>query len=137
MVIKNLNFRKLEENEEFIIGHIFEDAYLIEKKTKKELYLGDFYGDPTCALISSDNSWCLVAGEGLVCWRRHHGIMHIKDDELKWIHEMKQIGPYDADFLIDPFSEKAAIWRFNIMSSAKQKLKDIQITPGDFTEIIW
>ena len=30
MVIKNLNFRKLEENEEFIIGHIFEDAYLIE-----------------------------------------------------------------------------------------------------------
>ncbi|MEO7049046.1 MAG: hypothetical protein ABI091_27325, partial [Ferruginibacter sp.] len=56
--IKDTNFRILYETDKWVLGHEFEYAYLISKKDNKEVYMGGFYGDPACGLISENNDWC-------------------------------------------------------------------------------
>jgi hypothetical protein len=41
----------LDETDRYVLGHSFEDAYLIDKLTKRELFHDDFYGNPKCGLI--------------------------------------------------------------------------------------
>ena len=36
---------------------------------KKSAYIGDFYGDPDCAIISWDEKYLVVAGCGLIIYR--------------------------------------------------------------------
>lgn len=50
--IKDPHFKKLHETNESVVGHVFEYAYLINKKDHKEIYLGSFYGDPKRGLIA-------------------------------------------------------------------------------------
>ena len=59
--------RTLAESPHFVVTHEFELAYATEKATGREIFLGDHYGDPTCAVIAPDESWFAVGGEG-VCW---------------------------------------------------------------------
>jgi hypothetical protein len=55
----------LAESPRFVVAHEFEIAYLIEKATGKRYHMGDHYGDPRCALISPNEDWVVVGGEGL------------------------------------------------------------------------
>jgi hypothetical protein len=137
MIIKDSNFRKLHETDKFILGYVFEYAYLINKKTKKEIYLGDFYGDPTCGLISKDNDWCLVGGETLSIWKEDENISSVKDGEFPWIIKARQTGPHEVELLIDPNSDKGSIWRLNIKTLERHKLRDFMADEGYPEEVNW
>jgi hypothetical protein len=56
--------RILAEDGDYRIWHEYEHATL--EWPGGALPIGDHYGDPTCALISSAGGWCLTAGEGLI-----------------------------------------------------------------------
>ena len=124
--IKDSNFRILYETDKLVLGHEFEYAYLISKKDDKEIYMGGFYGDPSCGLISEDNDWCLVASDTSVVWRKDGTILSIEDNDFRWITELRQTAPYEAELLIDPYSEKGAIWKLNIATLKFEKLRDFR-----------
>jgi hypothetical protein len=137
MVIKDSNFHKLFETDLFILGYVFEYAYLIRKGLNKEIYLGNFYGDPTCGLISENNNWCIVGGETLSIWKENGNISSIKDDDFAWVCKARQTAPYEVELLIDPWSEKGSVWRLNIDSLEKHKLKDFHLYDERLEEVNW
>lgn len=138
MIINDSNFHQLHETDRFILGYVFEDAYLINKKNAKEIYLGDFYGDPTCGLISEENNWCVAAGERLSIWKEGGNISIIKDDNLYWACQIRQTAPYEVELLIDAsWSDKGSVWSFNINTFERHKLKDLIIDDGNSEEVSW
>jgi hypothetical protein len=84
----------LFETDKLRIEHEFENAYLIEKNSGKELMFDDFYGDPKCGLISMNNDWAIIAGEHLTIWRENkrkkQQVVRIENEELKWIHDIRE-----------------------------------------------
>lgn len=120
----------LFETDKLRIEHEFENAYLIEKSSGKELMFDDFYGDPECGLISMNNDWAIIAGEHLTVWRankkKNQQVVRIDDDELKWIHDIRLKTDNVIEILTDPWSEKSSIWKLNIDSLQFSKLRDFK-----------
>ena len=117
------NYKILCETEKLVLGHIFEDAYLTIKETNETINLGDFYGDPDCGLISKSNDWCIVGGSTLIVWARNE-ILKIKDDDLRWVFDIRQIDQHKVELLIDPWADNSSIWEFDIITKEKNKIKD-------------
>lgn len=103
------DMRILDETERYFIGHIFEDAYLIEKRNGEEILVDDFYGDPSCGLISKNNDWAIIAGDHITIWRKGK-VTKIDREELRWVHAIRTADDQIIEILIDPWSENSAIW---------------------------
>lgn len=58
---------KLAEIRNYIITSEYETVNL-EIKNRNQTIIGDFYGDPCVALISVDETFCLVGGEGKIIY---------------------------------------------------------------------
>ena len=104
------NFRILAQTENMIIGHVYETAYIIRWLMDKEIDLGNFYGEPTCALISPKEDWCLVGGEKLILWKQGKKIQF----DISDTHDIRLIDKDIVEILTDPWSENSGIWRINI-----------------------
>lgn len=137
MVVRDSNFHQLYETPKFIVGHVFEYAYLIRKRIYKVIYMGGFYGDPKCGLIDSNNKWCLVGGNMLTIWTEDNGMFEIEDEELSWICKARQKSAYEVDILIDPWSEKGSIWSLDIITLQKHKVREYRITSEYSEKIEW
>lgn len=61
----------LAESENLIVKNEYEKVFLIFKKNSRRIYIGDFYGDPQAAVISNDESFCVMVGCGLVIYYLH------------------------------------------------------------------
>lgn len=63
--------RYLAESENYKVTSEYEYATLHFKNKLfgKSVYIGDFYGDPDCAIISRDEKYLVVAGCGLIIYR--------------------------------------------------------------------
>jgi len=63
--------RHLAESENYKVTSEYESATLHfkNKLIRKSVYIGDFYGDPDCAIISRDEEYLVVAGCGLIIYR--------------------------------------------------------------------
>ncbi|HTF82663.1 MAG TPA: hypothetical protein VL947_13095 [Cytophagales bacterium] len=46
------------------------------------------------------------------------------DKELKGIYDIRQVGESEIEILTDPWAENAAIWRYNIITEHKTKIRD-------------
>lgn len=132
------DMRILDETDKYFIGHIFEDAYLIEKRTGEEIVHDDFYGDPSCGLISKKNDWAIIAGEHLTIWKKG-GVTKIENGDLRWIHALRTSDDNTVEILIDPWTEKSAIWTLDIMTLQFKKIKDFEdYSEKDRTdEVVW
>lgn len=120
----NQNEHKLlYETNKFAIGHIYENAYLIEKSSNKIVFLHSFYGDPNCALISEDNTWGIIGGSSLLLFTIKETI-EMQNLKLEWISGLRQIENFKVEILIDPFSENSAMWELDILTGEKRKVKD-------------
>ena len=117
------NFIKLYETEKYLVGHIFENAYLLKKETGKTTLIGDFYGEPSCALISQNNKWCIVGGSTLKIWTEDE-VFEIKDDNLYWACKLMQVDINKVEILIDPWADNSSIWELNIQTKEYKKLMD-------------
>lgn len=120
----------LFETNKLIIEHEFENAYLIEKSSGKELLFDDFSGDPTCGLISKKNDWAIIAGEHLTIWRadkrKNKQVERIDNEELKWIHDVRLKSENIVEILTDPWREKSAIWELDIETLEFIKIREFK-----------
>lgn len=118
------------------IGHLFETAYLLDKRTGQTTFMGEFYGDPTCGLISSDNRWCLVGGSTLLLWTESN-LTEITDNALYGAFKMRQTSPNTVEILIDPWSAHSSIWELDTQTMKKRKISDFdQYKDKQYTEDI-
>lgn len=117
--------RILDETDKYFIGHIFEYAYLIEKRNGQEIVHDDFYGDPSCGLISKNNAWAIIAGEHLTIWRKGK-TTKIGNEDLRWIYALRTKDDKTVEILIDPWTEKSAIWALEVATLQYKKVKDFE-----------
>ena len=133
-IIKDPNFRILHETNELVVGHVFEYAYLFNKKNHKEVYMGGFYGDPTCGLIGENNDWCVVCGDTLNIWDSKRGLLSLDDVNIKWGLKIRQQSRNVVELLIDPWSDKGSIWSINIKTLEKYKIRDYKMINEVYSE---
>jgi hypothetical protein len=63
----------LAESANFVVEHEYELAFARDKRSGREVHLGSHYGDPTSAVIASDETWFAVGGEGVTGFHRTFG----------------------------------------------------------------
>lgn len=75
--------RYLAESENYKVTSEYEYATLHfkNKLIGKSVYIGDFYGDPDCALISRDEKYLVVAGCGLIIYKLQKPFREYGDKE--------------------------------------------------------
>ncbi|WP_440120710.1 hypothetical protein [Tenacibaculum sp. Ill] len=115
--------KTLYETEKLKIEHEWEDTFLINKSTNQILLKDDFYGDPDCGLIDKNNKWAVIGGDHLTIWTQKSW-KRIENEDLKWIHSLKYVNDDIFRILIDPWSEKPAIWEFNLKTFDYNKIRD-------------
>jgi len=117
----------LFETDKLKIEYEHENAYLINKLTGKKLLFDDFYGDPKCGLISSNNDWAIIAGEHVTIWKASKkNKQRIEDEKLKWIHDIRIKSDSVVEILTDPWNEKSAIWELDINSTEYVKIREFK-----------
>lgn len=136
MIFADPNFVRLGETQSLILGFIFEEALLVDKGTGLVVNLGSFYGDAAFGLISLNDEWCIVGGESLSLWKAGGDIIRIEFEELKLACDARQIGPYEVELLIDPWSDQGGIWRINIQTLERYRLKTIDKRHEPYSENI-
>lgn len=56
------------KNNLYVIEHEFETVFLRNRSNGSFVCIGDFYGDPTDAIIDTDNRFCAVCGCGIIVY---------------------------------------------------------------------
>lgn len=115
----------LDETDKLILEHHYESVTLKEKATGKVLFEDELYGEPGCGLIDKNHRWAIIAGESLILWTpdRTECIDHA---EIKWVHAIRVKTPEIVEFLVDPWSECAAVWQLNPMTFELDKIRDFK-----------
>lgn len=60
--------KQMAESNNYIILNEYEKVFLKLKATSQLILIGEFYGDPDVALISTDERYCAVGGEGIIIY---------------------------------------------------------------------
>ena len=60
--------RVLAQSNKYIISYEYETVFLKFIDKDRKIIIGDFYGDPKTAFISSDESYCVIGGRGLIVY---------------------------------------------------------------------
>ncbi|MGK5033339.1 hypothetical protein [Janthinobacterium sp. MDT1-19] len=94
--------RELARSAEYIVQHEYEQASMTAADGWRQ-ELGEFYGDPTVALIDINEQWCAVAGEGLVLCRLGQPFGRCAEyfrqpGETVWITDLRQTGPFALEW---------------------------------------
>lgn len=132
------NTKPIDETDLYVLFKEFEDVFLFEKDTEKEIWRTAFYGEADCGIIGLCNDWVIVGGETLFLWENEK-LTEIKDSNLAWAHEMRQTGENEVQILTDPWSDHSAIWTFDILSETASKIRDFtEYKDKVYTEhVIW
>ena len=94
----------LTESKNYIVFYEFESVILKIKKSKKEILIGDFYGEPQMALISEKEDFCAMCGCGIIIYYLQAPFMEYeyhkqtkqwkewgRNNETIWIESIKYI----------------------------------------------
>ena len=117
------NLIPLDETDSYVLFSEHEDIFLFDKDLNKEVWRISMYGNATCGILGLVNEWAVVGGENLIIWINNK-FYEVKEPLYKWIYDMRQIGDDEIEFLIDPWSEKSAIWIINVKTMEISKIKD-------------
>lgn len=60
--------KQMAESNNYLILNEYEKVFLKLKATSQLILIGEFYGDPDFALISDDETYCAVGGEGVIIY---------------------------------------------------------------------
>lgn len=89
------HIRILAESEKYLIQSEFEPVYLIFKQSKKNVGIGDFYGDPDMAAISEDEKTCVMCGCGVIIYflkEPFKQYSYVSYDNNQWIEFGREQG---------------------------------------------
>ena len=141
------HFKKLAESQNYIVGHIFESGYIINKRNGKQSHIGDSYGDPTFGLIDRKENWALLLGHGSYLWTADK----IKNVSTEFFaseklfenpFDAKQINDIEVEILEDPWSDNPCIFNLNIQTNVIKKVRtfkklDIPYEDSDKLKLSW
>lgn len=113
----------LHETEKLKIEFEYELARLTAKSNGEILLEDNFYGDPNCGIIDSENNWAIIAGIHLTFWKPEETKKY-QNESFQWIHSLRIKNKNIVEILTDPWSSKSAIWELNIENSELKKIKD-------------
>ena len=134
-------WRVLAESAGFRIEHQYEDARLVDKATGQIVNLGDFYGDPDCAVIAATEQWFAVGGEGVITYDAQNGLrqyMRSTDPrsaraQTSFIAAMREDRSDVLRILVDPWDERPGTWELTVPSGDL-----VQISEGpDLRDKMW
>lgn len=123
------HFKILAESENYLVGHVFEYGSILDKRTGKERYIGDSYGDPTFALIDRNEKWAFLFGHDSYLWMEEK-VRHINKElptntELfQYPFEARQVSEDQVEILDDPWSDLPGIFSFNILTFEAVRIGD-------------
>jgi len=139
-------FRTLAESQNYILGHTFEYGSIIDKRTEKEIEIGDSYGDPTFGLIDKNEKWALLFGHDSYLWTIGD-TMHLNkelfvyEEIFEWPYDAKQISDFEVEILDDPWSDSPGIYNLNVLTKTIKKIRNFSkvLIPYDQTgtKISW
>lgn len=87
----------LAESRNYKITSESETTYLhLKYEKEREIEIGHFYGDPTCAIISRDELYAVVGGMGLI-------IYQLIEPFRKYVYNSKNTSQYSQFFREKPF----------------------------------
>jgi hypothetical protein len=119
------NVKPLDETDSYVLFKEHEDVFLFDKDLNIEVWRTQFYGEAICGIVGLKNEWAVIGGEHLIVWSNGK-LKTIDDFELKWIHDLRQIDDNEVEILIDPWSQNSSIWKFNVHTFCKSKIKDFK-----------
>ena len=61
----------------------------------------------------------------MVIWKEPQ-LKELKDNDLKWVFDVRQISEHEVEILIDPWHENSAIWRYNVWNDEKTRIRDFE-----------
>ena len=111
----------LAESKKYVVSYEYETVSLQIKRKGKEIIIGDFYGDPTTAFISNDESYCVMGGCGLIIYYLKEPFMEYeyykttnqwkeifrKKDEIWWISRIEAGSSNDSvKFITNPTDDE-------------------------------
>jgi hypothetical protein len=131
----------LAESKHYQISHEFETVFLLRKAglfatSKSEVIIGDFYGDPTTAIIDEKEHFVIMAGCGLIIYNLvqpfepyRYDVQTIQWVEMFreepnrwWIESLAQKDETTFHFTVDSNSEEGGTYELTVPSLAIQKL---------------
>ena len=59
--------------------------------------------------------------EKLILWKNGK-LKIIEDNDLRWIHDVRQIAETEVQILTDPWRDGSAIWLFDVQAEDKKKI---------------
>ncbi len=133
-----MNAVPIYETDVYVLFKEFECVFLFDKDKNKDIWRTELFYEATCGIIDILNEWVVVGGETVFVWKNNK-IEHLEDNELKWIHDLRQISDNEIEILTDPWSEDSCIWRFNVLTYKKNLLRNFsEYYMKEYTEnVIW
>jgi len=118
----------LAESKNIIAINEYEKVFLNFKNSNKRVYIGDFYGNPQVAVISKDESFCVMAGCGLIIYYIKEPFEEFSYNELTsqwkelfreegkewWIEDVAVIDNSTIIFTVEEDSENGGRYKLNI-----------------------
>jgi hypothetical protein len=127
----------LSEIDIYVLFKEHDEVFLFDKDANEEVWRVSFYGEATIGFLGLVNEWAMVGGDRILIWKNHNEFKFIEDPDLIWIHDIRQVEDDEVEVLTDPLGENSAIWRFNIQTEEKVKIRDFADYQGrEYTDSI-
>lgn len=133
-----MDIKPIDETDLYVLFKEYEDIFLFEKDSGKELWRTSMYREAYCGIIGLSNEWGIAGGEKIILWKNEK-LTELEDKDLKKVHNMRQTGENEVEILTDPWSNHSAIWKFDIMTESKLKIRNFnEYTRKEYAEnVIW
>lgn len=126
----------LSETDIHVLFKEYEEVFLFDKDRNDDLWRVSFYGEPRIGLLGLVNDWAIVGGDRLLLWKNDQ-LKFIEDPDLLWIHDIRQVEDDVVEILTDPWGECPAIWKFDILSEEKVKVRNFNEYKGkEYTDVV-
>lgn len=104
----------LAASKNFRISHEYETVWLV-RDNHPNVVIGDFYGDPSVAIIDAEERWCAVGGHGLIVYFLESPFKPYQYDQSCgqyleagrtkqgpwWVESIEQTGPFSICITCD------------------------------------
>ncbi|BDD10836.1 hypothetical protein FUAX_32680 [Fulvitalea axinellae] len=129
--MNNDKMQTLAKSKNIIIESEYETVELSFIKNygfkKKSVTIGDFYGDPECAIISKDETYCVVGGCGLIVYWIKNPLEEFEYDKRTKQFQEYFRKPNDIWWITSIQQLKGHIVKFEVNSSETEEKESFEM----------
>lgn len=133
-------FEILAESTNYILGHLYEDGYIIDRGyLNKLIYIGSSYGNPEYGLIDASEQWALLLGRESYIWMpgkivNLNAAEHQHQKAFQWPFDARQVADFGVEVLDDPWNEDSGIYYLDITTAAATRIRDFKTLTMPYKE---